>query len=98
MINFLAGGNIQTHIVKRAKIFLAVLTGCTAGIMWGKLEWSQREDWCNSKSLTEYECEDQINSIVEKTRKPAVIYYYLPMKAYHYLFRSYMLKYSNKYP
>ena len=48
--------------------------------------------------MTQYECEDQINSMIEKTGKPAVIYYYLPMNPYHYLFRAYMFKYSNKYP
>ena len=36
--------------------------------------------------------------MIEKTGKPAVIYYYLPMNPYHYLFRAYMFKYSNKYP
>lgn len=27
-----------------------------------------------------------------------MVYYYLPLTPYHYLFRSYMFKYSNKYP
>ena len=39
-----------------------------------------------------------MNSLIEKTKKPAVIYYYLPMTPHHYLYRSYMLKFSNKYP
>ena len=98
MINFLAGGHLETKLLKRIKIFFSVFTGCTFGIMWAKMEWAKREDWCNANNLTEYECEDQINQLIEQSKKPAVIYYYLPMTPYHYLYRSYMFKYSNKYP
>jgi len=98
MLNFLAGGGVTPKLAKGAKVFFALFTGFSTGLIWGKVEWAQREDWCNTKSLTKYECEDQINSIIENTKKPAVIYYYLPMAPYHYLYRAYMLKYSNKYP
>jgi hypothetical protein len=48
--------------------------------------------------LTEYECEDKINSLIEEKRVPAVIYYYLPAFKHHYIMRAHMLKYSNLYP
>ena len=98
MINFFAGGGVKPQLSKRIKVFTAIFTGSCVGYMWGKAEWAQREEWCNSNNLTEYECEDQINSIIEKTKKPAVIYYSLPMSPNHYLYRAYMFKYSNKYP
>jgi hypothetical protein len=98
MINFFAGGGVEPKLARRAKMVFAVLGGCWLGFLWGKVEWSQRQEWCHPGSLTEYECEDQINSIIEQTKKPAVLYYYLPMRPYHYLFRAYMYKYSNRYP
>ena len=98
MINFVAGGGLTPRTTRMVKVVLAVTTGCWAGWLWGKLEWGQRKDWCNPSSLTEYECEDKVNSLIEKTKKPAVIYYYLPLTPHHYLFRAYMFKYSNKYP
>ena len=98
MITFLAGGGVEPKFGRRVKTILAVLAGCWAGIMWGKMEATSREEWCNSNNITEYECEDQVNQLIEKTKKPAVLYYYLPLSPYHYLYRSYMFKFSNKYP
>lgn len=98
MINFFAGGVVDPKFGRRVKAVLAVLAGCWIGVVWGKVEWLGRKEWCHPSSMTEYECEDQINSLIEKTQKPAVIYYYLPLSPYHYLYRSYMYKYSNKYP
>jgi len=75
-----------------------VFTGCWLGTLWGKIEWASREDWCNDNNITKYECEDQINQLIETHKKPAVIYYYLPASPHHFLYRSYMYKYSNMYP
>lgn len=56
MINFLAGGGVEPKFGRRVKTILAVLAGCWAGIMWGKMEATSREEWCNSNNITEYEC------------------------------------------
>lgn len=52
MNNFFASGQLSNKIAKRVKVFFSIITGSTLGIMWGKLEWEQRKDWCNSNSLT----------------------------------------------
>lgn len=49
-------------------------------------------------NLTDYECEDQINTMIESTKKPAIIYYYLPSYKNHHIVRGLMMKYSNIYP
>lgn len=43
MINFFAGGGVEPKFSKRVKTVLAVLAGCWAGVVWGKVELSQRQ-------------------------------------------------------
>ena len=64
MINFFAGGGLEAKLARRLKVAAAVFMGCWAGVLCGKVEWGQREEWCNPSSLTDYECEDQINSLI----------------------------------
>lgn len=77
---------------------LAIFGGTFVGYISARAVWNDKKHLFQTNNLTEYECEDNINSLIEETRKPAVIYYYLPAYSNHYVMRANMLKYSNLYP
>jgi hypothetical protein len=64
MKQLIAEAKFSPKFTKTAKTIVAVFAGSWLGALWGKFEWAGREDWCNDKNITKYECEDQINQLI----------------------------------
>ena len=65
---------------------------------WKAYVVNQKYNNIDDSKLTPYENEDQISMLIEKEKKPAVIYYALAMHKDHCNYREMMFKYSNLYP
>jgi hypothetical protein len=98
MLNFLSGEAVQPVIVRRAKWAFALLAAATAGFLSARLHWQHQKDWASGQALTPYDCEDQVNTLIEKTGKPAVLYYYLPASPHHPLLRGFLLRQAHRHP
>jgi hypothetical protein len=98
MLRFIAGEGLTPRFKRGLQYVGVIFAGSCLGYLSGKNEWLQKKELFREDRLTEYECEDKINNLIEEKKKPAVIYYYLPGVQYHYLMRANMLKYSNRYP
>lgn len=98
MFNFLSGHPPQPRTVRTAKWAFALLAAATAGFLSAGLRWQQDREWAEGQALTAYDCEDQVNTLIEKTGRPAVLYYYLPASPHHPLLRALLLQQAHRHP
>ena len=96
-LNEVGGGSNQPINIfgRKSKIALVVFSGGLLGNIYARHMAAKNEQWNNSSYLIPYESEDQINTIITKTNKPAVIYYYNTYHKFHNIMRQSILKYSN---
>ena len=74
--------------------FLAA--GTMAGYYKAKAQAKLEDCEFTDPVLKEYISEDKINAEIDRTLKPAVIYYYQPGAPYHYQLRQGFLQSSNR--
>jgi hypothetical protein len=98
MLKFLAGEGLPAKSARILQYAAAIFTASCLGYLSAKAEWEGKKELFEKGKLTEYECEDKINALIEEKKVPAVIYYYLPSYKHFHIMRANMLKYSNLYP
>lgn len=95
------GKFFEVYTKKTFKFMTYSILSLSAGLYFGYVKSRKEAEIHNSdtslENLQAYKSEDQINHMIDTTKKPAVIYYYQPGINVHHVIRHAFIQSSNRY-